>query len=83
MIVRRESLTQALDDLEAGTLAGVATLIVSRRWWDSLSLRERSTFRARAERAGVTLRADNVMSGHFVEARDSDSGPPLSTERRA
>ncbi len=81
MIVRRESLTQALDDLEAGTLAGISTVIVSRRWWDTLSLRERSTFRSRASRAGVTLRADTAMSGHFVEARDSGDGPPLSTER--
>ena len=81
MIVRRESLTQALDDLEAGRLAGVSTLIVSRRWWDALSLRDRSTFRARAGRAGVSLRADTAMSGHFVEARDGDDGPPLSTER--
>jgi hypothetical protein len=81
MILRRESLTQALDDLEAGKLAGISTLIVSRRWWDTLSLRERSTFRARASRAGVTLRADSAMSGHFVEARDGDAGPPLSTER--
>jgi hypothetical protein len=81
MIVRRESLTKALDDLEAGTLAGISTLIVSRRWWDTLSLQERSTFRTRAGRAGVTLRADSAMSGHFIEARDNDDGPPLSTER--
>jgi hypothetical protein len=81
MITRRESLAQALEDLEAGKLAGVSTVVVSRRWWDALSLRERSTFRARAGRAGVDLRADTAMSGHFVEARGGDEGPPLSTER--
>ncbi len=83
MITRRESLTQALDDLDAGRLAGVSTVVVSRRWWDSLPLRERSTFRMRAEQAGVSLRADSAMSAHFVEVRDSEDGPPLSTERLA
>jgi hypothetical protein len=81
MIIRRTSLSQALEELESGTLAGVSTLIVSRRWWDDLSLKERSTFRTRAGQAGVDLRADSAMSGHFVEARGGESGPPLSTER--
>ncbi len=80
MITRRESLAQALDDLEAGKLDGVATLVVSRNWWDALSLRDRRAFRARAGRAGVSLRADSAMSPHFVELRDGDDGP-LSTER--
>ena len=83
MITRRESLAQALDDVEAGTVTGVSTLVVSRSWWDALSLRERRAFRTRAGRAGVTLRADTAMSVHFVELRDGDGGPPLSTERRA
>ena len=82
MIIRRTSLPQALKELESGTLAGVSTLIVSRRWWDTLSLGERSTFRNRAGEAGVELRADSAMSGHYVEARGGESGPPLSTERR-
>jgi hypothetical protein len=82
MIIRRTSLLQALEELESGTMAGVSTLIVSRPWWDALSLMERNTFRARAGQAGVELRADSAMSGHFVEARGGESGPPLSTERR-
>jgi hypothetical protein len=82
MIIRRTSLSQALEELEAGTLAGVSALIVSRRWWDDLSLQERNTFRTRAGQAGVELHADDAMSGHFVEGRGGDSGPPLSTERR-
>jgi hypothetical protein len=81
MITRRESLAQALDDVEAGTLVGVSTVVVSRGWWDALSMRERKTFRARARRAGVALRADTALSTHFVEARGGDAGPPLSTER--
>ena len=82
MIIRRTSLSQALEELESGTLAGVSTLIVSRLWWDGLSLGERTTFRTRANQARVELRADSAMSGHFVEARGGESGPPLSTERR-
>jgi hypothetical protein len=81
MITRRESLAQALDDVEAGTLVGISTLVVSRSWWDGLSMRERKTFRARAGRVGVALRSDSAMSAHFVEARGGDAGPPLSTER--
>ena len=83
MITQRESLTQALAELEAGTLAGVSTLVVSRHWWDGLSMPERNAFRQRADRAGVELRADSAMSNHFVEARGTDAGPPLSTERKA
>jgi hypothetical protein len=83
MITQRESLTQALAELEAGTLAGVSTLVVSRRWWDRLSVPERNAFRVRADRIGIELRADTAMSPHFVELRGDDSGPPLSTENRA
>jgi hypothetical protein len=83
MITQRESLTQAFEELEAGTLAGVATLVVSSRWWKGLSVSERNAFRVRADRAGIELRADSAMSGHFVEARGGNAGPPLSTERRA
>jgi hypothetical protein len=82
MIIRRTSLSQAFEELESGTLAGVSAVIVSRRWWDTLSLAERSTFRNRAGQIGVELRADSAMSGHYVEARGGESGPPLSTERR-
>jgi hypothetical protein len=81
MIIRRQSLSQALEELEAGSLAGVSTLIVSRRWWDALPVAERNTYRKRAGRAGVELRSDSEMSAHFVEIRGGDSGPPLSTER--
>jgi hypothetical protein len=80
MITRHASLSQALDELEAGTLTGVSTVVVSRRWWDRLSRQERSTYRVRAKRIGIELRADSQMSGHYVEARGGDTGP-LSTER--
>jgi hypothetical protein len=80
MITRHSSLSQALDELEAGTLTGVSTVVVSRGWWDQLSRKERSTYRVRAKRIGIELRADSAMSRHYVEARGRDTGP-LSTER--
>ena len=83
MITQRKSLTQALAELEAGTLAGVRTVVVSRKWWNGLSMAERNAFRLRADRVGIELRADSAMSSHYVEARGGDAGPPLSTERPA
>jgi hypothetical protein len=80
MITRHESLSQALDQLEAGTLAGVTTVVVSRQWWNGLSRQQRSTYRVRAGRVGIELRTDSAMSAHYVEARGGDTGP-LSTER--
>jgi hypothetical protein len=81
VITRRDTLDQALVDVETQALSGASTVVVSRRWWDALSARERETYRTRADRARVELRADDSMSGHFVEIRGGDEGPPLSTER--
>jgi hypothetical protein len=80
MIARRDTLSQALDELEAGTLAGASIIVVSRRAWDALSAREREAYLARAERIGIELSADEAMSSHFVELRGGDDAPPLSTE---
>jgi hypothetical protein len=81
MIVRRDSLTQALSEVESQTLSGASIIVVSRPWWDSLSTREQSGFRSRAEQSAIELRLDQAISPHFVEVRGSDEGPPLSTER--
>ena len=80
MIVRRDSLPDALGDVEAKTLSGAAIIVVSRPWWDGLSAREQGVYRSRAARAGVELRVDEAISSHFVEVRGGDEGPPLSTE---
>jgi hypothetical protein len=80
MIVRRDSLTQALSQVEAEQLTGVSVIVVSRPWWDSLSANEQSVYRSRAERVGIELRVDQAISSHFVEVRGGDEGPPLSTE---
>jgi hypothetical protein len=80
MIARRDTLEQALGDVETHALSGASTVVVSREWWDSLSARERDAYRARAERAGVELRADDAISSHFVEVRGGEQSPPLSTE---
>jgi len=80
MIARRDTLAQALTDIEAGGLGAVSTVIVSLGWWDSISAREQDRYRERAERAGVQLHADDAMSAHFVEIRGGDIEPSLSTE---
>jgi hypothetical protein len=81
MVIRRDTLEQALGEIEAHALTGVSTVVVNRHWWDALSARERYAYRERAERAAVELRADDSLSRHFVEVRGGDEGPPLSSER--
>ena len=80
MIVHRDTLLQALDEIRAGTLSGAVTIIMSRSWWEALSINEQNTYRSQAEGAGVELRVDDLMSSHFVEVRGDDAEPPLSTE---
>jgi uncharacterized protein (DUF934 family) len=81
MITRRDSLTDALDDIEAGRLTDASTIVINLNWWQELSVAEQERFRHRAERAAVDLRADEALSSHFVEVRGGDEGPPLSSER--
>ena len=50
MIIRRDTLEQALDEGEAQALSGASTIVVSRHWWDGLSAHEREAYRHRAER---------------------------------
>jgi hypothetical protein len=80
MFARRETLVQALNDLETGGLPTAETIIVGRRWWESLSTSEQTIFRTRAERAGVTLNVDDQLSAHYVEVRGGPSDQPLSGE---
>jgi hypothetical protein len=82
MLIRRETLAQALDELETHTLPSVTTIVVSRSWWEALGAKEQDAYRRRSAAAGVALRADDAMSSHFVELRDDDdeTTPPLSTE---
>jgi hypothetical protein len=81
MIARRDTLEQALGEVETNALRGISTIVVSRSWWDALSVNEREAYRHRAERATVELRADDTISRHFVELRGGDEEPPLLSER--
>lgn len=81
MLTRRDTLDRALDEIEAGTLPGATTIVVSRSWWDALSGREQGSYRTRAGQCAVALHADRDLSAHFVEVRDDGEGPSLSTER--
>jgi hypothetical protein len=81
MIARRDSLEQALEDVESGKLTRVSTIVVNLQWWKALAVSAQEGYRRRADRAGVEVRADNALSAHFVEVRGGEEGPPLSTER--
>jgi hypothetical protein len=80
MFARRDTLVQALNDVETGGLPNAEIIIVSRIWWESQSISEQTTFRARAERAGVTLNVDDQLSAHYVEVRGGPGDQPLSGE---
>ncbi len=69
MFARRDTLVQALNDLETGGLPNAEIIVVSRGWWESLSTSEQTTFRTRADRVGVTLNVDDQLSAHYVEVR--------------
>ncbi len=68
-ISRRETLNGALAEIERGELSGALAIIFGRPWWDELAESQRSEYRKRAKRAGVTLRSDAMMSRRFVELR--------------
>lgn len=80
-VARRDSLDDALLDLERGSLRGTSSIVFSKEWWTGLTHPQQTTFRTRAKRAGVRLRSDSLLSNHFVEVR----GPsrPASPYRRA
>jgi hypothetical protein len=80
LIARRNSLAEALRDIEARELTGASAIVVSQSWWAGLSSNEQSAYRSRAQRADIELRVDEAISRHFVEVRGGETGP-LSTER--
>lgn len=80
VVARRDSLEDALLDLEQGSLKGTSSIVFGRGWWIQLSPIQQSGYRKRARKAGVNLRSDSLLSDHFVEVR----GPsrPESPYRR-
>jgi hypothetical protein len=81
VITRRDTLEEALGDIEADRLTGVLTIVVNLQWWTGLSVAEQEAYRLRADRAHIELVADDELSSHYVEVRGTDEGPSLSTER--
>jgi twitching motility two-component system response regulator PilH len=81
-VTRRETLDQALAELERGSLGGTSSIVFGRAWWETLSPLQQTRFRKRAKKAGVSLRSDSVLGEHFVEvhARSLEERA-LSTER--
>ncbi len=81
MITRRDSLEEALREIEAERLSWASTIVVNLQWWTALSAAEQEAYRLRADRARIALVADDALSSHYVEVRGADEGPPMSTER--
>ena len=81
MIVRHDNLGAALGEIEAERLVGASTIVVNLEWWMGLPVAQQEAYRVRADRARIGLAADARISSHYVEVRDTDDGPPLSTER--
>jgi hypothetical protein len=80
VITRRNSLEEALGEIEAERLSGASTIVVNLQWWTGLSVAEQEAYRLRADRAHIELVADDELSSH-VEVRGTDEGPPLTSER--
>ena len=81
MLEFRSTLTDALREIESGTLRGARAIIVSRPWWDEQSSVEQDAVHARCSRAGIELSVDDRLTRHLVEVRGDE--PPLSSEHRA
>ncbi len=79
-IVRRDSLEHALADVESGELRRASAIVFSRTWWQDLPRAQHNGFAKRAKQAGVKLRSDSMLGGHFVEVRGTPD-ESLSTER--
>ena len=81
VIVRRDTLEEALGEIEADRLTGASSIVVNLQWWTGLSIAEQEDYRLRADRAQIELVADDALSSHYVVVRGVDEGPALSTER--
>lgn len=68
-LMRRDSLNDALNDIEDGHLSESSCIIFGRKWWQSLSSGERMSYRSRAKAVRVSLRSDSQMANHYVEVR--------------
>jgi hypothetical protein len=82
MFARRDTLVQALIDLETGGLPNAEIIVVSRGWWESLSTSEQTTFRTRADRAGVSTEpsktgeeASSLLVGLCLQRAQLPPGP--------
>lgn len=81
-MIRRDSLEEALKEIEGGGLTDTTTIVFARGWWEGLGADERKKMRSRARKVGVNLRSDSMLTNHFVEVRGaSRTSVGLSTER--
>jgi CheY-like chemotaxis protein len=81
-LLRRNSLEDALSEIERGALTESSCIVFGRSWWQSLTAAERMAYRTRAKAVRVSLRSDSVIGSHYVEVRGRfRPGLGLSTER--
>lgn len=66
-ISRRDTLDQALGDIERDGQNGTLSIVFGAVWWNELTIAQRNAYRQRAIRARVGLRSDRLMNRHFVE----------------
>jgi hypothetical protein len=81
VITRRDSLEEALGEIEADRLGGASTIIVNLQWWTGLSTAEQESYRLRSDRAQIALVADDRLASHYVEVRGVDEGHPARVSR--
>ena len=55
MILRRDTLDEALGEIEADRLTGASSIVVNLQWWSGLSIAEQEDYRLRADRARIEL----------------------------
>jgi hypothetical protein len=81
VITRRDSLEEALGEIEADRLGGASTIIVNLQWWTGLSTAEQESYRLRSDRAQIALVADDRLSSNCVEVRGVDEGHSAPVSR--
>lgn len=82
LIDRRDSLDQALGQVERGAISDVSCIVFGRSWWEGIPREHQRRFRQRARAIHVSLRSDSRMANHFVEVRRRErTDVGLSTER--
>jgi hypothetical protein len=83
MITRRDSLTNALRDVQQGALDGASAVVVNEDEWNGFSASAQRQHLDHAAKLGLAIRTDRRLGTHFVEVLHGPSDRPLSSESPA